>query len=141
MAGEEERQCQASSSGSRLLGLTGGIKIPDSLATNLRFAEQAAKMYDRPDYSSYIPLVPPPPSAALIEANRLDDLVATVVRASQRVEDLEEELRRLGKQPRRFDGGPAERDSPDRHPQAGGRRSIVKMTAGSAEIMVKPRCR
>ena len=34
----------------------------------------------------------------LIDANRHDDLVAATVRASQRVEDLEEELRRLRQQ-------------------------------------------
>jgi len=35
----------------------------------------------------------------------------------------------------------AERDGPDGHPQAAGRRSIAKMTGPSAEITVKPRCR
>lgn len=39
-----------------------------------------------------------PPNVALIDANRHDNLVATAVRASQRVEDLEEELRRLRQQ-------------------------------------------
>jgi hypothetical protein len=39
-----------------------------------------------------------PPNVTLIEANRYDDLVATAVRADQRVEDLEEELRRLRQQ-------------------------------------------
>jgi hypothetical protein len=57
--------------------------------------------------------------------------------------------REAGSRPARADGkdhvgstaGPAERNSPDGYPQAAGRRSIVKMTAPSAEIMVKPRCR
>jgi hypothetical protein len=36
---------------------------------------------------------------------------------------------------------PAERDGPDGHPHAAGRRSIAKTTGPSAEITVKPRCR
>jgi hypothetical protein len=54
------------------------------------------KLFKSPDYS--IPtrgLTVRPANAMLIEANRYDDLVAAVVRAGQRVEDLEEELRRL----------------------------------------------
>lgn len=97
---EEERQRRARSSKSQLLGpLADTFRIADSFASDLRFAERAVNLSNGPDYS-LIPrtLALRPPSAELIDANRLDNLVEATVRASQRVEDLQEELRRLRQQ-------------------------------------------
>jgi hypothetical protein len=88
---EEERQRRATTSVSPMLGL----------GTNFRFADSFAGMnlFEPPDYSALTKgLIVRPPNAMLIEANRHDDLVAAVVRGGQRVEDLEEELRRLRQQ-------------------------------------------
>jgi hypothetical protein len=96
---EEKRQREASAYGSQLLGLAGGFKVNESLVNSLGLAGRSAKMFNPPDYSSLLkgPTIRPP-DVTLIEANRHDDLVATAERASQRVEDLEEELRRLRQQ-------------------------------------------
>jgi hypothetical protein len=95
---EEERQRRASSAEARLWGLGSGLKIADWVASNSSFAAQTAGLYNRPDSSYLSGLAIRPPNAMLIDANRHDDLVAATVRASQRVEDLEEELRRLREQ-------------------------------------------
>src|SRR6185437_2717537 len=92
----EERQGAA---GSQLLGLASGFRVNESLFSGLGLAGQAANMFKPPDFSHQLPaLAIRPPNVTLIEANRYDDLVAIAVRASQRVEDLEEELRRLRQQ-------------------------------------------
>ena len=79
-----------------MLGLAGAFRVNESL---LGLAGQTANMFKPPDYSYQPPaLAIRPPNVTLIEANRYDDLVATAVRADQRVEDLEEELRRLRQQ-------------------------------------------
>lgn len=95
---EEERQRREGSPGSQLLGSFAGSRIADSLASSFRFPGLAANMYNRPSYSLPRALAVRPSSAVLIDANRHNDLIAAAVRASQRVEDLEEELRRLRQQ-------------------------------------------
>jgi len=97
---EKERQRRASPPGSQMLGLAASsFRIAETLGSGFGLAEQAANMINPPDLSYLAKgLAVRPPNVALIDANRHDDLVATAVRASQRVEDLEEELRRLREQ-------------------------------------------
>ena len=97
---EEERQRRASSPGSQMLGLAASsFRIAETLGSSFGLAEQTANMINPPDLSYLAKgLAVRPPNVALIDANRHDNLVATAVRASQRVEDLEEELRRLRQQ-------------------------------------------
>jgi hypothetical protein len=104
-AAEERRRAAAAEEearyGSGLLGLAGlggGFRIADQYAALGQMQRLAASAFKPPDYSQLPDLAIRPQSADLIEANRYDDLVAADVRARQRVEDLEEELRRLRQQ-------------------------------------------
>jgi hypothetical protein len=104
-AEEERRRAEAAEKqarhGSSLLGLAGlgsGFRIADRYARLGQLQQLATSTFKPPDYGQISGLVGRPPNAALIEANRYDDLVAADVRARQRVEDLREELRRLRQQ-------------------------------------------
>jgi hypothetical protein len=98
---EEERRAEAARS--QLPDSGSGFRIaPEALALSAAIDMQrlAANMSRLPETHALTEamLMQPPPHAKLIEANRYNDLIATDIRARQRVEDLEEELRRLRQQ-------------------------------------------
>jgi len=94
---EEERQ-RANSPESQMLGLAAGsFKIGEAFGA-LGLGGSAPSKFNPPDLNALSRVAVRPVSTQLIDANRHDDLVASHVRATQRVEDLEEELRRLRRQ-------------------------------------------
>lgn len=88
---EEEEQRQAAAMG--LGGLFGTLRIPADVMS--RMPGHRMPQFTAPRFTTSVPSFGPGPSTVLIDANRHDELIATAVRTSQRVEDLEEELRRL----------------------------------------------
>jgi hypothetical protein len=97
----EQAKRQAADGGG-LLGLRelgSGLQIVEQVPRlGQRQHQMAASIFTPPNPSYLSALAVRPPNAAVIEANRYDDLVAADVRAAQRVEDLSEELRRLRQQ-------------------------------------------
>jgi hypothetical protein len=101
---EQRRRADAEilGAGSSLLAASArsGFLIPDHVAP-LAASIKAMKQAQQTEMANLLPsvgLLPRAEGAAVIEASRYDDLVAEDVRAGQRVEDLEEELRRLRQQ-------------------------------------------
>ena len=96
---EEERERQARLPGS-LLESAAGFRLSEAFAGIGSMDHLGKILGETTRYSLPEALLAPvrPDSAVIIEANRYDDLVASAIRARQRVEDLEEELRRLRQQ-------------------------------------------